>query len=293
MNKHLRETLKKMATTVGAAPYIARYALRKEHAIIQQDFTPSGEGKSILVYTPPKCASTATHRIITSLAQAKDPAYTHINLFRYFYNNGIDGPDTFTEHVDRLILPNGIIYGPLRWGAAPAHIANCLPIVIIRDPRDMLVSLYYSMRDSHPLPMHPHTRQRLMEQRTLARNMDIDSFVLKETPRYKQLCDSFLSIPARYPTTLLLTYEEFVLDFDTFLDRLVNYLEIPKALIPEQHLRTLAHAGEQPTENTALHIRKRTPGDHKDKLTSETITILNREFDTVLNTIHKLKDHAG
>jgi hypothetical protein len=99
------------------------------------------------------------------------------------------------------------------------------------------------------------------------------------------------------PNTVLLSYEEMVLDFPSWLRKFVaafgqvdldetyefvrNRIQIQNDVTRSAKGRsseTVAPGGE----NVRAHRRKATPGDYNEKLRPETITELNRRFGEVL-----------
>jgi hypothetical protein len=218
-------------------------------------------------------------------------------------------------------------------------------ILHLRDPRDVLTSMYFSHVYSHARRegrFNPSD-----EQRKAWEDEGIDSFVLNRAANFREiyetLCsgllgfdknralqvDSGRGIPvtrASRPTSasatrispsgsgatqrqsnvVLVKYETLVTDFGTWLhdylsvfEGIVNGRRRCFGLIPvRRNLRTFHQKyfemfrNEFATqgEDVRQHKRQVTPGDHRRKLSAETIKELNREFADVLAVLD-YQDH--
>jgi hypothetical protein len=182
------------------------------------------------------------------LSEAEVPS----NLFRaegYAYIGFGNLPDT-------LSLPSG----------APA-------VVFLRDPRDALTSLYFSVAQSHPLPDTEKLRDDFAAQRTLALSQHIDDFVLDRAEFYRMLVNQILD---RLPCLghKLYRYEDVIFDK---LEWAMDMAAFLKLNVSEEYIRAVVRRIDiRPSvEDPAAPIRRVTPGDHLDKLRPDTIRKLN------------------
>jgi hypothetical protein len=88
------------------------------------------------------------------------------------------------------------------------------------------------------------------------------------------------------PNTIVVSYEEMVLAFPSWLEKVVSAFDLSdpeetRAVVIARHANSVA-AGE---EDAWSHKRKVTPGDHREKLQSETIRELDRIFATILDKL--------
>ena len=159
-------------------------------------------------------------------------------------------------------------------------------VLVVRDPRDILVSAYYSIAYSHGAPDKTGNKYaEFMDMRTKARESTIDDFVTwysdtehKIFRRYEEL------LLEKYSHAHFATYEEMVLDFPSWLDRLLEYCELK--LTPDIR-KSIIEENEQlrpSKENVQKHIRKGQPGDYRNKLKPETIAMLNEKYASVLKS---------
>jgi hypothetical protein len=155
-------------------------------------------------------------------------------------------------------------------------------VLIARDPRDILVSHYFSTAFSHPVPLG-NKRADFMAKRTVARESTIDEFVLSES---ESLCNQFARykslLLARYPHVHLATYEHMVTEFENWLSTILRYcaLEVSSDLFRSLCIEN--QRARPKIEDIKRHVRKGQPGDYKNKLKPETIAQLNAKFEPIL-----------
>ena len=274
---NLRELAKEIISRLHLSTWVSRRVLSKEHAVLHGTFKPKSKIKSILLYTTVKCASSVTHKVLFELARKKDADYSHINLFRYYYNFNKDPDVAFSKDVDTALLPQGIVYAPLRRAFFPNNHDKYSVLIILRDPRDVLVSAYFSIRKSHVLPMNPHIREGLLSERRKAQEETIDEYALRCAPQFIEYYKNYVAFSLQNDI-LFLTYEEFVNNYDSFIDKIIDYLEIEKTKVDRDRLLNIAGTNKRVTEDPTQHIRKKSPGDYAEKLKPETITQLNQDF---------------
>ena len=98
--------------------------------------------------------------------------------------------------------------------------------------------------------------------------------------------ERYLSELLGRPNTIAVSYEEMVLSFSGWLEKIVGAFDLTdpeetRAIVAARHANSVA-AGE---EDVWSHKRKVTPGDHREKLQSETIRQLDEIFGPVLDKL--------
>lgn len=139
---------------------------------------------------------------------------------------------------------------------------------ILRDPRDIVVSWYFSTRYSHkPIGNIPKYRNDL-DKLSLTEGLKYSINKLEETGLFKGQ-RSWMHISADQENIGILRYEDFACDNYSFLKKLFAYLNIA---MPEKELITLydRHKFEKYSKNrikgsedVKSHYRKGMPGDWK------------------------------
>lgn len=150
-------------------------------------------------------------------------------------------------------------------------------ILLVRDPRDALVSQYYSLGGrylSHKLPAKDPEKFASHYRKTA--DLEIDQYVIGEAANYRSRMNDYLGAIC-FRRTLLRHYEEIYFDKQKFLADIFDHfsIEVPSALLVEVarqfDIRPKA-------ERVGEHVRKAMPGDYLEKLKPETIEYLNSYF---------------
>jgi hypothetical protein len=193
-------------------------------------------------------------------------------------------------------------FGPLRFFVPSKAIADASVILHLRDPRDVLTSMFYSYCYMHAGEIEAETGYR-----KAVAEAGIDRFVLDMVSapffayrgdygigsRYKEHVGTVLDRYQRYvsellsrPDTIVVSYEEMVLAFPSWLGKIVSAFVLhdpdeTRAVVAARHANSVA-AGE---EDIWSHKRKVTPGDHREKLQAATIRQLDKLFAPMLDKL--------
>ena len=234
------------------------------------------------------------HRVLKDICE--------LNRIRYY------SPSRTMLPFDRMFAGHDFIakkrgcFGPIRFFVPSQAMAAASVILHLRDPRDVLTSMFYSYCYMHAGEIEADTgyRKEVAE-------AGIDRFVLDMVTepfydyrgdygigsRYKQHVGTVLDRYEHYlnellgrPNTVVVSYEEMVLAFPTWLEKIVSAFDLPnpdetRAVVSARHANSVA-AGE---EDVWSHKRKVTPGDHREKLQAETIRQLDKIFAPILERL--------
>jgi len=254
--------------------------------------------KNVVVFTTHKAGSMVLHRVLKDICDHNDIRYHSENQpdpDKLPVGKIFDGKDYIARH-------NGC-FGPIRFYLPSRALAQANILLHLRDPRDVLTSMFFSYCFMHRGAVAPNTGIRKK-----VADAGIDKFVLDlssaEHARYegdygtggnfKHRIGNVLDRYEQYlreivdrPNTQLVTYETMVLDFPTWLRQVISRFELPN---DEETFKfaaaARAHETRKPaSENITLHKRKVTPGDYKEKLKPETVAELNRRFANVLTAL--------
>ena len=150
--------------------------------------------------------------------------------------------------------------------------------LLVRDPRDMLTSQYFSLRFSHVtgkgFEAVANARDRLAQ-------VAIDDFVIQNAGNALRWFDTYGSRLSG-ANLLLRRYEDIIYEKGRYLAEVCDHLgmAIPRPKIA----RVAERLDERPaTEDPYKHVRRVTPGDHREKLKPETIERLNTMLAPVLD----------
>lgn len=225
-----------------------------------------------------KSGSTMLHNIVTRLAKAAD--VNHVNVPGTFFRAGFDASDWARLDLAPLLQGGNILTGfrnyPARMAASPAFVDG-LKIFMHRDPRDAIVSQYFSDAFSHALPEvtdgDDSARNRFLEKRRAAQESAIDGWVLDHAPHLAKTLADFAPMLSD-PRCLVLPYETYVFDKATMIAKILHHFGWHVA--PDVITAVLAEIDVVPSaEDPKRFVRKATPGDHREKLTQQTQDRLN------------------
>jgi len=157
-------------------------------------------------------------------------------------------------------------------------------VLVTRDPRDILVSKYYSIAYSHPAPSTwGDKHDEFIVNKNTVRESTIDEYVLSESKWAYEIFSRYKSLLLdNYDNTYLTTYEQMATNFEVWLNDLISYCELD---LNEEFYQSLLRENEAKKpkgEDVTRHNRKGVPGDYKEKLQPETIRKLNKKFDPIL-----------
>lgn len=216
--------------------------------------------------------------LVSALDYAKVP---HIGMSEWAFAAGL--PENEITNADEFIFPRGYCYRGYR--QFPPYlrsfdIAQNKKVLLVRDPRDIIVSDYFSTRYSHAIPAQGSVRDELLKLRDLADNSGIDDYCLSQAPFYRSEFDGYRHIEA---TELrLYRYEDVIFNKQSWLEDMLSYFDIS---VPSSVIESIAEANdirpeqERPTE----HIRNVFPANFRLHLKQATIDMINQEFHDVLS----------
>lgn len=190
-------------------------------------------------------------------------------------------------------------FGPIRAGAAepifPSSLDEYNIILHLRDPRDALVSLFFSHTYSHT-----RTPGRFNPSESERRGWEeggVDAFVLQWLPEYCRRYQSLVSHLLDRDNVTYLRYEDMIGNLEEWLGSFLSafhHLNIPqrRALFRKHPqtweemrsclLQKFRNEFKIPKENVYRHKRQMLPGDYRRKLKPETIQKLSESLGPLL-----------
>jgi hypothetical protein len=151
----------------------------------------------------------------------------------------------------------------------------------VRDPRDALTSLYFSMQKSHSLPKSGRTADIISEQREKASSMDLDEFVCSGNGDFILITLNEIASALWLPNLHVSRYEdiifrkrEWIQDFCEFAnkpldDALLNSLLERHDIVPNG-------------EDSSRHIRQVAPGNYLKHLSDSSVQYIEKKCENAM-----------
>jgi hypothetical protein len=249
--------------------------------------------RDIVVFTLHKSASMFIHRQCELLSHMAGIAYHSPNR----PGSGLDARRLLTDRS--LWRERHGCFAPLRFFVDIPQVDDYNILLHLRDPRDVLVSMFFSYCFIHAGEIEANTGYR----REVAER-GIDAFVLDKV---SETCNALRgdygtgghvedligNLPARYavyldrllgkPNVILVKYEDMVTDYGGWLKRFIAPFPLAdKPAVIEQLVSRSANFFPARRTDVMTHVRHVTPGDYKAKLQPATIERLDEVFARVL-----------
>jgi hypothetical protein len=240
---------------------------------------------SVLILTHHKCATTFITRMLQHLESQPGPLRC-VDYEDLLWNHGAalavnarcGGPSQLLETMrNHLFSERGFVYGPLRSGCSIGYDDRFKRLFILRDPRDSLVSRFFSITHSHAQPVDPAVLRLFRHERSLARQECIDDYVLRAATTWLQpLLASYRGMIVDSTRNVrVVHYEDLVDDPLTVVHDMLTYIT---GVEPHRDAVTRLLVNEtfvQQTEAVGRHQRSGRPDQYHERLRPETIDRLD------------------
>ncbi len=183
----------------------------------------------------------------------------------------------------------GFIYGPIRISAdeqSPVgkmlvkptiehdFIRDKIAMFFVRDPRDILVSSYFSFGFTHGLSRVNEIRDRQEDNRRSIREKTLDEYVLESVEKQIDLFKILYDLSSTCERSVILRYEDMINNFDGFVEQFIRYIPLEDAVIQGIYQRSRP----KKIEDTTSHRRSGQVQGFRDKLEENTIEAINKKL---------------
>ena len=238
---------------------------------------PAGNRESVYVIAGHKTGSVLLTNIVRDLAESAGvPAIAvETEIWREGFGVG-DWPDELFDFLSN----SGYIYYSFRWLQRLPQITGFMSrkkIFMIRDPRDIAVSYYFSMARSHGLPKKGKSRELISGLREDANRMGIDEFVqegkagpiLRNIQRFSDYLDDEFST--------FYTYEDVIFSKREWVEQIASDINCN---VPTETINEIADRYDVIPQKEApdKHIRRVVPGGYKEKLSAESVQYIRENY---------------
>lgn len=245
---------------------------------------PPAPRRSFFALSLHKAGSVLLEQLLIELAYAS--AIPAINIPARAFKAGISELDiNKTVDIESLLNTDGYAFVGFRglWPWIPREaLCGRRKIVLVRDPRDMVVSLYYSQRQSHSIPASGVARKNLTKARNFTSAVSIDEFALSKAVDflianfngYLELLDD--------SDCRFYRYEDVIFRKREWVRNMADFLQID---VSTRRINKISDRFDirPKKERPDAHIRQVTPGNHAHALKPETIENLNARFSNVMS----------
>lgn len=258
------------------------YLYPVERQLVRGTHTPKTDHTSIIHFSLNKAATQYVRNILVTCAGENSLTPVQFNQFAWMTNiEFLDnmGPEQLDKYK-HVFKPKGYCYTVFaNYVDGIPEIESYLKILMIRDPRDILTSHYFSQAYSHPLPGDPEKAADFQRKRELVLQKTIDEFVMTYSDRVAECVGNYLQFLVGQPNLLVTRYEDMIADFPRWLDELLSFCSLSISDKTRASLIDSAAAGALPAAHRPDQKRRQVaPGDHRRKLKAETIAALNERF---------------
>jgi len=258
------------------------YRYASELALMRGKVSRVSQKNSIAFFTIHKAASVFAGSVLRRMAKLSGYECIHYEACAFAGGQLPYRYDLLGDWSENIYPSKGYFFGPFReYHNAIPWLNNGSIILHLRDPRDVLVSLYYSLRYSHSIPnSNKNVALNMRSTREAISLIDINEFVLDEAPRIKKVYLDYLEGFENLNAVWISKYEEMIGDFAGWLLKACRFLEVEN---PAKMVETLKGMQSlEVSENKNNHKRQVTPGDHLRKLNADTIYKLDMVLKDVL-----------
>jgi len=225
---------------------------------------------SVALFTLHKAGSTFLSERLAPLFQQQN--YDVADLANHFRQN----PEKFLTLLNdelacrAIFSKKGLFHKAIRRPVNPEWLAETKVILVTRDPRDIMTSMYFSFKHSHVI-----LKDSDRERRKKLEAITIDEFVL-QSGQFEALVERLERYQEylKNPRVCHTTYEEMVTSPEAAEIRMATFLGLPegrKKIFSKQDFK-------MEREDFLSHKRQVAPGDHIRKLHPDTIRHCNNKI---------------
>lgn len=243
------------------------------------------EPDSVFFFTFHKCASS----LFSSFVLKNLSGLTHVDYSQRIYsgNMEVSGALDFRK--------KGVVYGPVRLSSdrtspdyapliartsEPTFINDRIALILVRDPRDILVSSYFSFAFSHSFSRVPEIRKKQEAYREKLLKTTVDEYVLESADNIRGHFEAAGRVHSACERSVVLKYEDLIDRFEFFISEFQRWVALDSDVVQEIHSRSRPRVQEDRTS----HRRSGTTGEFRNKLESVTVRQLNRKLSDTLRT---------
>lgn len=249
---------------------------KTEQRLLKGTFKGNQNLSPVILLTVHKAASSLLSVRLTPFFRNR--GYEVADISSYFARTGISKRDYFIQSESQrksVFCAPGVFHCAIRWEVEIPCPQLARIILVLRDPRDVLVSHFFSTKYSHPV-LNPE----FFVFKEKSENLGIDEYVKWIAPDFLRRYLHYIKL-MKSENVLFLKYENLITEPRRFEKDIAEFVKLscnPGEIVSEADF-------EVNKEDPSSHKRQVKSGDHRNKLKPETINWLTDYFKEVLDTL--------
>ena len=198
---------------------VVKKKFKKEIDFFENKNFNTVDKESILFFTSHKSASTFFDKFFYLIRNSQKRICINVDQYNTFI---LENKFNHSESFLGKFKSRGYIFGPIRTYLKIPNLQNYKIVLFLRDPRDVLVSDYFSTKFSHN-----SINQELILEKKKVQNKTIDEFVLWKSGYYKKKYESYLPL-LELKNVKYIRYNDFIENPNEIKDKLLEIFEVNK-----------------------------------------------------------------
>jgi len=246
----------------------------------QATIPPPADRSSFFVFGVHRSGSSLLNRIFHLLCDRAD--VPDFSLPDQLFRAGV-GDDVLAGCTNlQAVIRDGYCVRGFRTFPAPLRTHTLLrprkKILLVRDPRDALVSMYYSRAlGSHTDAGPGRARWKQIAHRREHRHKTIDDYVVDVCAEIRESLIGYRRGLEGLEHLKIYRYEDVISEKRSWIEDMTTFVHLPVEADDLDEVAKLVDVWPE-TEQPAHHIRQVTPGDHRAKLAPSTVERLTAEL---------------
>lgn len=230
-----------------------------------------------------KCGSSLMNKVFVDICDSLE--IPGISIPEAAFQQGIPTPSWETDKALNSIIKDGYCYRGFRHYPAFLDnnklLAQRKKILLVRDPRDAIVSAYFSFTKSHRLPETGQLLEDMVKRRQTMQGLELENYALSRVSQVKEAFNKYHQVFSHDPLLKVYRYEDIIFNKFNWIKNMLAFLDLS---LEDDRIEMIAkkHDIVPGQEDSEKHIRKVKPGDHKEKLSPECISKLNTTLQDIL-----------
>ena len=233
---------------------------------------------SIFAMSVHKAGSSLFDSIVESICDRASLPYCDFSP--QMFTQGISDRQLSTETAHVLDQPSVVFSGFRGIGILPTvrNFRTGIKLLLVRDPRDIVVSLYHSVTKSHAIPEVGATREETISQREVAKQLSLNDFVGSGAADFPvENMRLYMDYQKSFGGINIFKYEDIIYKKRSWVSTLSQMMS---ARLTSEEINEIAdkHDVIPDIERPDHHIRQVHPGNFRAHLSAENAKRLEHKY---------------